>query len=77
MANLKAKVVNGRLTLSEPVDLPEGTELELVIADSDDDLDDNERRELDAALDKAWCGLKAGGPVRPLQDIIDGLRKSR
>jgi hypothetical protein len=77
VGNLRAKVVNGRLVLDEPIDLPEGTVLELVVADIEDDLDENERRELDAALDRAWTGLKAGGPVRPLQDLIDELRKTR
>lgn len=77
MGNLKAKVVNGRLILDEPVDLPDGTVLELVVSDADDDLDADGRRELDKALDQAWHGLKAGGSVRPLQELIDELRKPR
>jgi hypothetical protein len=40
---LKAHVRNGRLVLDEPTDLPEGTEVELVVADSWDDLDDDDR----------------------------------
>lgn len=60
MNTLKARVVNGRLVLDEPIDLPEGTVLELVIADADDDLDDAERQALDKALTESWSAAKKG-----------------
>ena len=60
MDTLKAKVVNGRLVLDEPIDLPEGTELELVIADADDELDDAERLALDRVLTESWEAAKRG-----------------
>jgi hypothetical protein len=37
-------VENGRLHLDEPTELPEGTELELVVDDDGDDLTDQERQ---------------------------------
>lgn len=47
---LIARVRDGRLVLNEPVDLPEGTELELVLAHDEDDLADDDRARLHAAM---------------------------
>ncbi len=63
MRALKAEVKNGRLVVNEPTDLPEGTKLDLIIADPGDDLDDQERAELHAALDEGLAELRAGGGV--------------
>jgi len=46
MPPLKAHVMNGRLVLDEPTDLPEGTEVELLAADEIDELDPAERAKL-------------------------------
>jgi hypothetical protein len=59
MQPLKAHVHNGRLVLDEPTDLPEGTEVRLSIAD-DDEMDDEERAQLHAALEKSMAQAKAG-----------------
>jgi hypothetical protein len=62
---MKARVRNGRLVLDEPTDLPEGHIVELVqltalLASGGDDLDDEERaelqRELDASIEEADAG---------------------
>jgi hypothetical protein len=58
---LKARVQNGRLTLSVPTSLPDGTELELVLDDGKDGMDDSEHKALVAALDD---GLAHVGPSR-------------
>ena len=58
----KARVVDGHLTLKEPTDLPEGTELELVLADDDAD---EMSPELQAALGRSVEQMKAG-------QLIDG-----
>ncbi len=50
MTSVKAKVRNGRLTVDEPTELPEGAEIELVPLDGWDDLDDDDRRRLHEAL---------------------------
>ena len=55
MQPLKAHVHNGRLVLDEPTDLPEGKVVELVplddvLAHGGDELDDEDRAELHAAL---------------------------
>ncbi len=58
MGALKARVRNGRLLLDEPTDLPEGKEVELLLADevlSDEDtFDDEERAALDAELEAGY-----------------------
>lgn len=50
---LRARVRNGRLVLDEPVDLPDGTEIDLVPADEGDNLDPEARARLHAALARA------------------------
>ena len=73
MHALKARVKNGRIVVDEPTDLPEGTMLDLVVADPGDDLDDDERAELHAALDEGLTELRAGGGVDS-SEVIGRLR---
>jgi hypothetical protein len=73
MKTLKALVRNGRLVVDEPTSLPEGTHLNLAIADDWDDLDDEERRALDEAISEGWASLRAGRRI-PAADVIRGLR---
>jgi hypothetical protein len=49
MLSLKARVRGGRLILDEPTDLPEGAEVRVAVVDGDD-LSDDERAELHAAI---------------------------
>jgi hypothetical protein len=71
MSALKARVVNGRLKLDEPTDLPEGTVVPLEIADDWDELDDEERARLHRALDQAIASVQMGRTV----DGSDVLRR--
>ena len=73
---VRAKVKNGRLLVDEPTELPEGTVMELVMDDEGDDLDEEERKALHAAIDKAWEQVKAGR-TRPAESLIDELRAGR
>jgi hypothetical protein len=57
---LKAQVRGGRLILDEPTDLPEGSEVELVLVDDGDDLDDEDRGRLHAALERSAEQFRAG-----------------
>jgi hypothetical protein len=58
---LKAQVKNGRIIVDEPTDLPDGTELYLVPAESEsDDESDEERAELEAAIDEGLDDFEAG-----------------
>ena len=55
----KARVVNGRLVLDAPTNLPDGCEVHLAVVDSDD-LDDEERAALHAELDASLAEAEAG-----------------
>ena len=75
MVVMKAHVRNGRLLLDEPTELPEGAEVEVVaIGTGDDDLDDEDRRRLFAALDESEDDVQHGRVV-PAEDVIAGLRR--
>jgi len=57
---LRATVKAGRLVLDEPVDLPEGTIVDLLPVEQGDDLDDEDRARLHAALDRSQEDFLAG-----------------
>lgn len=57
---LKAQVRGGRLVLDEPTELPEGSEVELVLADDGDELDDGDRARLHASLQRSAEQFGAG-----------------
>ena len=74
MSAIRARVRNGRLIVDEPTSLPEGTELDLVIDDADDDLDEAQRTALDAAISRAWASVQAG-EGRTAADVLADLAK--
>ena len=75
MNTLKGRVTNGKLCLEEPCDLPEGTVVDLVVADPGDDLDDAERAALHSALAASWESAKQGD-LQDADEFIRELRKS-
>jgi hypothetical protein len=68
-----ARVKNGRLTLDEPTDLPEGSVVPLEIADGWDELDDEERAELHESLRESVEQMKAGQTIS-LEQALAELR---
>ena len=70
---MRALVKKGRLTLDEPTDLPEGTVVQLVIADDWDELDDSERAELHQAIREGVEDMEAGRTV-DAKKAVAGLR---
>ena len=76
MSPLRARVEKGRLILNEPTTLPEGTIIDLVADDEGDNLTDEERGALHAALSASWTSADAGR-LRPASKIIDELRRRR
>jgi hypothetical protein len=76
MSPLRARVEKGRLILDEPTTLPDGTIIDLVADDEGDDLTEEERRALHAALSASWTSAEAGH-VRPASAILDELRRRR
>jgi hypothetical protein len=71
---LRARVENGRLVMDVPTTLPEGTVLDLVVDDEGDELDDEERKALHAALERS-LKQAAAGQTRPASEIIDEIRR--
>jgi hypothetical protein len=71
-----ARVKNGRLTLDEPTDLPEGSVVPLEIADEWDELDDEERAELHESLRESIEQMKAGETIS-LEQALAELRAHR
>ena len=63
----RARVRGGRLVLDEPIDLPEGSEVNLVLADEQDDLDDRERARLHVAIDRARAQVQRGATLDKAQ----------
>jgi hypothetical protein len=76
MQPLRARVRQGRIVLDEPTDLPEGTELELVPADSGDGLDDQERAELEQAIEEGLADAREGRH-EDASVVMDRLRLRR
>jgi hypothetical protein len=66
MAVHTARVRKGRLVLDEPTELPEDAQVPLFDAnpfehlDAFDDLEDEARAALEAALDRGWDAIEAG-----------------
>lgn len=63
MTAIRAHAENGRVVLDEPLNVPDGTPLNIVPVNDGDDLDDAERAELHAALDEAEDDVAAGRVV--------------
>lgn len=57
---LKAVVRDGYLRLEEPTDLPEGTVLELVVDDEEDELTPEQLQALNRALERGVAQLESG-----------------
>ena len=72
MAILRGHVESGRIIVDEPMDFPDGTEVEIAVAD-DDDMTPEERAELDASIDR---GLEqaARGEGIPAEEMLRRLR---
>jgi hypothetical protein len=72
MQPLRARVLNGRLVLDEPTDLPEGE----VLANGGDYLDDEERQRLHEALERSVLQAEQGQLV-DADEVMAELRTMR
>jgi hypothetical protein len=71
-------VKDGHLVLDEPVNLPEGTVVDLMPVDQGDDLDDEDRARLHAALDRSQRDFLAGRGIPDEQVLAEiGARSGR
>ena len=72
MATLRGHVEGGRIIVDEPMDLPDGTEVEIAVAD-DDDMTPKERAELDASIDRGLEQAARGEGSTP-EEVLRRLR---
>jgi len=73
MGPIRARVKNGRLVVDEPTDLPEGLVLDLVIDDEGDELSEDERKVLHAAIQRGWRSVEQGQRIAA-DDVLRELR---
>jgi len=71
---LKGRVQAGKVVIDEALNLPEGSEVDLIVVDPGDDLDDDERARLHAALTVAQEEIERGEGVAA-EDLIEALRR--
>lgn len=73
MKAIRVRVENIRITGDAPPGLPDG-EVDLCLADADDDMSEAEPARLNEALDRSFEAVKAGR-FRPAQDVIVDIRR--
>ncbi len=73
---LKARVVGGRVVVEDAVDLPDETELRLLVVDGGDDLDDEDRARLHAALEESQRQVDRGEVVSA-DEVFADVRAGR
>lgn len=72
MKTLRARVEGGKLIPELPSTLPEGAVVDLAVLDEGDDLDDEERAALHAAISESWESLRGGGGI-PADEVLREL----
>jgi len=73
---LKAHVVNGKIVVDEPVDLPDGAELRVYLYDdAAEQLPPDERAALQKALENSIAQADAGDLIEA-DAVLDELRRS-
>lgn len=73
---LKAVVRDGRFVIDEPTDLPEGTELDLVVDDENDEMRPEDLAALNAAISRSLEDAR-NGRTKPASEILKRLRDRR
>lgn len=73
---LRAHVENGKVVVDEGVDLPDGTSVKVAIVDDNDQLDDEDRARLHAALEQSQAELDRGEGI-PVAQVLAELRSGR
>ena len=73
MKSIRVRVENGRISGDAPPGIPDG-ELELRLAEPEDDMSDEELARLNDALARGFASLEAGR-FRSATDVIADLRR--
>ena len=76
MEALKVRVENGKIVGEAPRGFADGTELELCLAEPDDEMTADELAALQAALDAGWQSMEAGR-FRSAHEIVAEQRAKR
>jgi hypothetical protein len=73
---LKAHVVNGKIVVDEPVDLPDGSEVRVYLYDANaDGMSAEERAVLEQRLERSLAQADAGNLI-DADAVLDELRRS-
>ncbi len=73
MKAIRVRIENGRITGEAPAGLPDG-EVDLCIAEPDDEMSADELERLNDALTRGFESIKAGR-FRPASAVISDLRR--
>jgi hypothetical protein len=73
MKAIRVRIENGRISGEAPPGLPEG-EVDLCLADPEDQMSDDELARLNEALARGFESIKAGR-FRAVSDVIADLRR--
>lgn len=76
MEALKVRVENGKIIGDAPRGISEGTELELCLAEPQDEMSEKELVALQAALESGWRSMEAVR-CRPAAEAVADLRSKR
>ena len=72
MAVLRGRIESGRIVVDEPINLPDGTEVEIAVAETDE-MTPEERAALDASLERGM-GQAARGEGISAEEMLRRLR---
>jgi hypothetical protein len=73
MGILRARVKGGHIVVDEPTDLPDGTELTLLLVDAEDEMTPEERADLDAMIERGRADIAAGKGISP-EELLAHVR---
>jgi hypothetical protein len=73
MAILRGRVERGRIVVDEPIDLPDGTEVEIAV-DDEDEMTSEERAELEASVERGREQIARGEGISA-EEMLRRLRE--
>ena len=74
--SLQAHVVNGKIVVDEPVDLPDGSEVRVYLYDAaSEGMSPQERAALEQSLERSTAQADAGNLI-DADDVLDELNRS-
>lgn len=74
MTILHAQVRNGRVVVDEPTNLPDGSNVELLVLDAAPELDEPERAALDGSISRGLAEADRG-ELHSVDDVLARLRR--